>query len=80
VTTLFKQHYSECIIAQCNGNLSQNSALEPLSAYNRTVQMELERFKDTNPQEFEGLENAVLAIEAAANVDFDCQSPEVQQA
>jgi hypothetical protein len=41
--------------------------------------MELECFKDTNPQEFEELENAVLAIKAAANVDFDCQSPEVQQ-
>jgi hypothetical protein len=43
------------------------------------VQTELERFKDTDPQEFEELENAVLAIKAAANVEFDCQSPKVQQ-
>jgi hypothetical protein len=80
VTTLFKQRYSERIIAQRNEILSQNSALEPLSAYNCAVQTELARFKDTNPHEFEELENAVLAIKAAANVEFDCQSPEVQQA
>jgi hypothetical protein len=60
--------------------LSQNSALEPLTAYNRAVHLELERFKDTNPQEYEELENAVLAIKAAANVEFDYQPPEVQQA
>jgi hypothetical protein len=79
VTTLFKQCYSEQIIEQCNEILSQNSALEPLSAYNCTVNMELECFKDTNPQEFEESENAVLAIKATANVEFACQSPEVQQ-
>jgi hypothetical protein len=78
--THFKQCYSQRIVACRNEILSQNSALEPLSAYNRAVQMELEHFKDTNLQEFEELENAVLAIKAAANVDFDCQSPEVQQA
>jgi hypothetical protein len=79
VTTLFKQRYSERIIERRNEILSQHSALEPLSAYNRAVHIELARFKDTNPQEWEELENAVLAIKEAADVQFDCQSPEVQQ-
>jgi hypothetical protein len=80
VTTLFKQCYSERIIERRNEILSQDSALEPLSAYNHAVRIELERFKDTNPQELEELENAVVAIKAVANVEFDRQSPEVQQA
>jgi hypothetical protein len=80
VTTLFKQRYSERIIKRRNEIISQNSALEPLAAYNRAVHLELQHFKETEPQEFDELENAVLAIKAAANVDFDCQSPEVQQA
>jgi hypothetical protein len=54
--------------------------MEPLTAYNRVVQIELAWFKEGNPQEFEELENAVLEIKAAANVEFDCQSPKVQQA
>jgi hypothetical protein len=43
------------------------------------VQVELEQFKETTPQEFEELENTVAAIKTAANLEFDWQLPEVQQ-
>jgi hypothetical protein len=72
---LFEQCYSKRIIERRNEILSQDSALEPLSAYNRAVHIELECFKDTNLQELEELENAIVAIKAAANVEFDHQSP-----
>jgi hypothetical protein len=79
VATLFKQQYSEQIMAKRNELLVEDSTQTALGAYNEAVQIEFNEFKENNPGELEDLEQAVEGIKAAANLEFAQQPPDIQR-
>jgi hypothetical protein len=62
IHTLFKQHYTDCIVKCQDSLLTLDPELKKFNMYNKAVKIEFQALKDDSLEEFEQLEQTVVLM------------------
>jgi hypothetical protein len=78
VLSLFKQRYANRILDTRNRLEPSTEPAKQMRAYNRAVQIELDRLREEEYETYEELQNTVNQLRSTADIPFERQAPEVQ--